>query len=213
MKSFILVLFLSKSLFAGLTAPSASVSTIEHNGNLQIQRSIINYTGAGVSVADIDGKTTVTVVGAASTNYNATMSGTQTTSSTTMADVTTLVTPVIPVGTYKWEVMGAYQTAATTTGIGMRIVAGSATMSVVRGQWFFRQAANGVASNFQIAQLDQTLVGASASVVAANTNYPLIGLGYFTLTVAGTVKIQVKSEVADSNAILQAGTFLSVTGL
>lgn len=146
-------------------------------------------------------------------SYNATMTGTQASTSTTMADVTELVTPVIPAGTYQWECEGAYQTAATTTGIGMRLVAGTSTMTRIFGMWNFRQAVDGVASMYTIAQLDQTLAAASASVIAATTNYPLSGVGYFTLSVAGTVKAQFATEVAASAATLAIGTNCSVRSL
>lgn len=138
------------------------------------------------------------------------MTSTQTSSSTSHADVTELVTPSLSAGTYHFQLRGAYQTAATTTGIGLRVVAGTSTMSTVFGTWRIRQAAEGTDSYYEYAQLDQTVNLVSASVVAQNTNYPLLGDGFFILTVAGTVKVQFRSEVNASNAILQIGTSLIV---
>lgn len=117
----------------------------------------------------------------------------------------------LPVGYYQWQVNGSFQSNTTTCGFGCRLANGTGTINEIQGQWNIRQAADGVSSNFQVAQLATTTDVASASVVAANTKYPFSGTGWFYLSVAGTVVLQFRSEVASpSQVTLSTGTSLAI---
>jgi hypothetical protein len=103
--------------------------------------------------------------------------------------------------TYLVEVIGAYQTAATTTGIGLALDIPSGS---VVGQIVANTNATTLGGNEQIA--DNTTTGATTGVRAANTNTPITGRFVVrTNGTGGTVQLRQRSEVASSNTVLQAG--------
>lgn len=122
----------------------------------------------------------------------------QSSTSTTYANITELVSQVLQAGTYVFEFVGLYQSTATNTGVGFRLGAGSAVLGITFGQWQISQAANGTAKTFQYDQLNATTNVSSASTVTANTDAVVKGSGSFTITTAGTVAIQLRSETGTS---------------
>jgi hypothetical protein len=137
------------------------------------------------------------------------MTATQASSSSTYASVTELTTASLATGTYAFEFVGGIQSANTNTGHGIRINAVSATMSVVFAKWHLALGAAGFDESYIYGQTTPTQNTTSGSMNASNTNFVSSGSGVFTLTGAGTVAIQLRSET--SNAVtLQIGTMLKI---
>lgn len=129
---------------------------------------------------------------------------TQAQTAASYAAITQFVSDSLPVGLYKFSAYIIAQTAATTTGIGFRLGAGTAVLSTISSKWFIAQGADGTAKNFQIDQLAANTNVTSASAITANTNFSSIGDGIFRVTTAGTVQIQFRTEVANTAATVQA---------
>jgi hypothetical protein len=111
-------------------------------------------------------------------------------------------------GVYKIRFIGTYQTAATTTGIKVRM-AGTATANVV-GYLEGAISATAVASGlrFPISTMTSELV--TTGVSAINTPHSIEGEIIVRCTVAGTVILQMASEVNLSSAQLNIGTTMLV---
>jgi hypothetical protein len=123
--------------------------------------------------------------------------------SVTYASVAELTTVSLPVGLYAFRFHGNMQSAATNNGVGVRVAPVTATMTTVSTKWNIPQGANGTAHDFEYDQTANNTNIASASAVAANTNFSVNGFGVFRITVAGTVAIQIRTETAGTAATLQ----------
>lgn len=126
---------------------------------------------------------------------------TQTSTSTTYANVTELTSASLAVGLYSFKVVGICQSTATKTGIGLRIGQATATLSTCVGKCFISQDANGKSQSFQYDQLTSTTNVTSVSVTTANTNFVVLGFGTFRVTSAGTVAVQIRSETGTAVSI------------
>ena len=129
-----------------------------------------------------------------------------TVSTTAFADVTGMSFVAAANTTYIVDVFGAYQTAATTTGIALTLDVPSGT---IIGNNIVLTSATAVGGTEVIA--DAASTGATTGVRAANTNTPI--QARFTIAVGGTggtVQLKQRSEIAASNTVLQAG--LTVMG-
>lgn len=127
----------------------------------------------------------------------------QSTTAASFAAITELTSIALPVGLYRFSCFAIAQTAATTTGIGLRTGAGTATISTINSKWRIGQAADGTAKDFVVDQLAANTNVTSGSAIAANTNFNIVGDGVFRITVAGTVRIEFRTEVANSAATVQ----------
>lgn len=125
----------------------------------------------------------------------------QSSTSATYANVTELTSEVLQTGTYLFEYVGLCQSTAVGTGVGVRIGAGTATLGVTFGQWQIAQAADGTDKYFQYNQVNATTNISSASVQTANADFVVKGSGSFTVTAAGTVAIQLRSETGTSVSV------------
>jgi hypothetical protein len=103
---------------------------------------------------------------------------------------------------YEIEIFGAFQSAATTTGIafGFDIPSGS-----VHGFATHPISATALGSNENIA--DNASTGATTGVRAANTNVPCFGKFLVKLGAGGTIQLVVRSEISASAVTLQGGLF------
>lgn len=102
---------------------------------------------------------------------------------------------------YLIEVIGAYQTAATTTGIGLALDIPSGT---VIGSIQTHTSATVLGGTEQIA--DATTTGATTGVRAVNTNTPILGKWVVSVgATGGTIQLMQRSEIAASNTVLQSG--------
>jgi len=102
--------------------------------------------------------------------------------------------------TYLIQVFGAYQTAATTTGIGL-------TLDIPSGSIIGQVAVNTSATALGGIEIiaDAASTGATTGVRAINTNTPIQGFFVVAIGVTGgTVQLRQRSEIAASNTVLQA---------
>lgn len=134
----------------------------------------------------------------------------QTSTSVTYANITELTSPVLPAARYQFEFTGVGQSTVTTTGIGIRLGAGTATVSSVVANWGFSLAANGTDKNFEYSQLGPTTDIASTGVLTANTDFPMYGTGVFTTSTPGTVAAQIRSEIAASGVSIRINSHLRI---
>lgn len=134
-----------------------------------------------------------------------------TNSTTTPANVDGIAFSVVSGRTYKLEIIGQYQTSATTTGINFSF--SGPAVSIASWNARVRQAANGTDSFWEAGIADSLTSASSASVVAANTDYPFFITGMFRFSADGTLQLRFASEVASSNAIVQIGTIGLLTDL
>ena len=121
----------------------------------------------------------------------------------TLADLLSIDIPAA--GIYELTGMLRFSTPATTTGIGLALVAGSGEINAhVR----IPQAASGTASFYEGAVSTSGATIVSTAVLAANTDYPIIIHGSFVATGASILTLQFRSEVASSTVTVRANSFL-----
>lgn len=124
-----------------------------------------------------------------------------TVSTVAYAAVTGMSFVALPNTKYLIEVVGAYQAAATTTGIGLALDIPSGT---VIGSIRTHTSATVMGGTEQIA--DATTTGATTGVRAINTNTPITGKWVVSVGITGgTIQLMQRSEIAASNTVLQAG--------
>lgn len=138
---------------------------------------------------------------------------TQSSTSTTHANITELTSTTLPTGTYRFVMRGLFQSAATGNGVGIRIGTGTATVSTCYAKWNLTQANNGTASNFQYDQLTSATNVTSAGVLTSNSNFVVIGEGVVTVTVSGTLAIQLRTETAGVATSVVAGSIFVIEKL
>lgn len=121
-------------------------------------------------------------------------------STTTMAAVSGMSFPAAANATYEVELIGAFQSAATTTGIGAALDIPSGS---VIGMVAANTSATAVGGTEQVA--DNATTGATTGVRATSTNTPIwcrwiVAVG----ATAGDVVLNIKSEIASSAVTLKA---------
>jgi hypothetical protein len=122
-------------------------------------------------------------------------------STTTFAAVTGLSFVAAANTSYLVEVVGAFQSAATTTGIALALDIPSGS---VVGQALANISATAIGSTEQNA--DNVTTGATSGVRVASTNVPVTAR--FVVAVGatgGAVQLQVRSEIAGSAVTMKAG--------
>jgi hypothetical protein len=136
-------------------------------------------------------------------NLFMTLTAPQVTTSTTYAALAGMSVEV-GIGQYEFNFYSLFQTAASTTGIGVRIAQGTALLNNVYAQWQHVINTTGGSDTFD--QIGTASNHTSLAVPAANTDLVLIGRGIFQVSSAGTVIFQFRTEVAASAATLQTAT-------
>lgn len=130
------------------------------------------------------------------------------------AALTGLTTPSLPIGSYRFHTIIKIRSATTSNGYGLRFNSVSATVSDILAQW--RLPANAdFSTTHNIVYSQRTLSQNSfaGTVNVANTDYAAIGEGFFTISVAGTVTIQLRSESAGQSVTAGIGSYLFVERL
>jgi hypothetical protein len=119
----------------------------------------------------------------------------------TLAPVTGLAFAANANTTYLVELIGAFQSAASTTGIALALDIPSGTVS---GHGFHLISTNGMNGFDQIA--DNAVIGATGGTRAPNVNIPISARFLVAIGAAGgTVQLQFRSEVAASAVTMKAG--------
>jgi hypothetical protein len=134
----------------------------------------------------------------------------QSSTSTTYANLTEFITPTLYPGNYIMEFAGTYQSTATNAGIGVRLATVTSTVSFVSINWRFSQAGNGTDKYYEYSQTALADNITSTATLTTNTNYPVVGLGVFSVSVAGTVAIQFRSEVGGSSVSIRPNSILNI---
>lgn len=130
-----------------------------------------------------------------------TLGSNSTVSTTTFANVTGMSFSALANTKYLITLNGAYQTAATTTGIGLAL--DIPTGATIIGNNIVLTSATAVGGTEQIA--DATTTGATTGVRALNTNTPIQAFWIVSVgATAGTIQLMQRSEVAASNTVLQS---------
>lgn len=124
-----------------------------------------------------------------------------TVSTTAVADVTGMSFTAVANTAYEVEIFGAFQTAATTTGIGIALNIPSGTVFGM----CFAPSANTTAMITQT-RADDTVIAPTTAVGTANTDFPMFGKYLVTVGgTGGTVQLRQRSEIAASDSVLRAG--------
>lgn len=127
-----------------------------------------------------------------------------TNNTTTYNDITDITFAASATSKYEIELFGAYQTSATTTGLGIK--ASGPTGSSFIGQIQVFTSANTIAGANQFSDTTPTTV--TTGVTTANTNTPINGRFLVsTSTTTGNITLQMRSEVASSNVTLKSDLF------
>jgi hypothetical protein len=122
-------------------------------------------------------------------------------STVTLAPVTGLSFAASANTTYLVELIGAFQSAATTTGIALTLDIPSGSVS---GLLLHPISATALGGTEQIA--DNASTGATSGVRAANTNVSVTARWTIAIgATGGTVQLQFRSEVAASAVTMKAG--------
>lgn len=122
-------------------------------------------------------------------------------STVTLAPVTGLSFAATANTSYLVEVIGAFTSAATTTGIAIALDIPSGTVAGLANHAI---SATGLGGTEQIA--DNATTGATTGVRAANANVPITGRFLVSIgATAGTVQLMLRSEIAASAVTMKAG--------
>lgn len=140
--------------------------------------------------------------------YDLVTTAIQTTTSNTYSNITELTTQPLEAGLYAIRLRGIMQSTATGTGVGLKLLNGSATVSQVNINWAFSQAGAGTDKNFEYSQLALGDNVTSASVVTANADFPVAGDGMIRISAGGTLIIQFRSEVNGSGVSIRPNSSL-----
>lgn len=110
---------------------------------------------------------------------------------------------------YLIEIAGAIRAAAATTGAGFQLDVSAAVTRL--GMTFTHQLANTGTLSGGSSIADDASVGVSSGIPTANTDVPVMGIGYLiTGANAGTCQLRYRSEVAAVSTVM-AGLILRVT--
>jgi len=130
-----------------------------------------------------------------------TLGSNSTVSTTAFANVSGMSFSALANTKYLVTLNGAYQTAATTTGISLAL--DIPTGATIIGQNVVSTSASALGGTEQLA--DATTTGASTGVRAINTNTPIHSFWIVSVGgTAGTIQLMQRSEIEASNTVLQA---------
>jgi hypothetical protein len=130
--------------------------------------------------------------------------------SSTVVWVSQLTSTPLPVWPYQFEMIGKFQSAAATTGIGLTFAQTSGTSTAFIGNMTAQLTSS---STYTESFMSPGTLVISPSVPVAGTNYMVMLKGTFEVTATGTVAVQMASEVNGSQVTLGAGTALIIRSL
>jgi hypothetical protein len=122
---------------------------------------------------------------------------------TTMTDIPGLVTDELPIGVYRWEVVGRFLSSSSSNGVGFRVRAKTGTVPHCAGGWHIQVGNNGTSGIYFYNQTDGTVNSASTGVPNSNTDYHFEGVGVCHLSTPGQIVVQVRSELSSGIITLE----------
>lgn len=135
------------------------------------------------------------------TRYTLVTTAPQSVATTTPTTVTELTTVSLATGRYKFKLWAIMQSTSITAGVALRMNSVGATIDAITAAWSVDQNPDGTGKRFEYSQLSTATDISTPSVDAANTDFVAIGDGEFSVTSAGTVAIQIRSETGTSISI------------
>lgn len=169
---------------------------------------------SGTNIKTVNGATLLgsgdLLVGSGITASKAVMTSTQADTTAALVNVTQLVLPLAANSTYMIDCFLTFQSAATTTGIGVGFVSptGSNSMLEIVVPLVSTAAANALRTTFPNAAATTSGIVLGTGVTAITSNHTARVSGLITTTSAGNIQIQFRSEVAASAVTLQIGSTL-----
>ena len=176
---------------------------------------VYNFQDLSHIIANVPSTGAVTSDGATLSSHveeNLTTTVTQTVASTTPTVITELTSSSLPVGKYKFTGVIVFQSTLTTVGVGLRINGAGATITPCFAKWQIATGANGVNHDFVYDQITATDNITTSSVSAANTNMLAVVSGTFSVTIAGAVAIELRSETGVAVSI-RSGSFINIEAI
>ena len=190
------------------SSPDIDLVYPDENGKISA-----SLTSTGVSAGfynnfEVDSKgriisaTNVVVAGSSTYSYNTT--GSNSTTLTSFINIPGLTTDSLGAGLYRFRFIALAQSSATTTGIGVRFVPTSASVSTIYAKYWISQSVPGTTQAFEYDQVSQNTNVTSASAASTTNGFVIMGEGMVRITSPGTASMQFKSEVADSAVSISA---------
>jgi hypothetical protein len=167
-------------------------------------------TGTGAAADQVVKRSDITNLGV-KPKYKYRMTAIQLTTSVTPAFLTQLTSGSLPIGNYVFKVYAKVQSAAASNGYGVRLSNGTATIVDLLAAWQLPTNADFSTQHFN--SYAQNTVGENnitGTIGAANTDYMVIGQGFFSVSVAGTVGVQVRSEANGTAVTFGVGSYLEI---
>lgn len=134
------------------------------------------------------------------------------TSLTTFVDISGLTSSNLAPGLYQFTFKALANSASTETGIGVRLVAKTATVSTVYAKYSITQETSGTTQSYQYDQTSQNSTTTSTSV-PSGVGFVIQGEGVVRITSTGSVVMQFKSEVQDSSVSINPDSILTLEKL
>jgi hypothetical protein len=134
----------------------------------------------------------------------------QSTSSQTHTDITQFVSASLAVGTYRVRSMGKVLSSSTNNGFGFRVQQGTATISNYVLDCELEQVASGTSQDYNYKQIAANVNITSASVPSTTVPTVFDINGYITISSAGTIKMQFRSELATQSVAIQIGSIFTL---
>jgi hypothetical protein len=132
------------------------------------------------------------------------LSANQAFSTTSLADVTNMPTLTLAANTdYIVELIGSFESAATTTGIGLALNVGG-TVTRISGQ--VQHPVSATASGMCSQEANNAVTGATSGVRAIGVSVSLFGVWHIRMgATGGTAQLRCRSEIASSAVTLHQG--------
>lgn len=184
------------------------------NGKIEINLKSVNITPGTYNSVSVDSKGRVISGIYTQTNqvssYVYTTSDNNSTTLTNFINIPDLTTVSLPIGLYKFTFLALVQSTATTTGVGVKLSAETASISTIYGKYSISQSVPGTTQSYEYDQISQNTNVTSVSASSTAFGFVIRGEGVVRVTSAGSLAMQFRSEVADSAVVIKPDAILNV---